>query len=287
VAVAALTGGLLLHDASAPAVPVPGAAPERSGAVAAPEPAPRRAVDAEPSAPVVLGAPDPAADLLTERPAPPALVPQGPAPSLVPPAPAPPPLLDRYSTSDPASPWVVVNKALPVTPAGWAPADLVTVAGHQVRAEVADPLARMLAAAAADGVRLEVRSGFRSADYQARVHADWVARVGQARADEVSARPGYSEHQTGLAVDVGSGSRPGCDFEACFDATDEGRWVAQRAGEFGFVVRYTAADQGVTGYAPEGWHLRYVGVDLVAEMRARGVGTLEELFGLPGGPAYR
>lgn len=194
--------------------------------------------------------------------------------------------LAAYSTSDPASPWVVVNKALPISPGGFAPTDLVAVAGYDVRAVVQEPLTRLLAAAAADGVAVQLRSGFRSHEYQAGVHADWAARVGQARSDEVSARAGYSEHQLGLAVDVGSGSRPACDFEDCFDQTPEGAWVAARATEFGFLLRYTAATQAVTGFAPEGWHLRYVGTDLIAEMQRRGVGTLEELFDLPGGAAY-
>jgi D-alanyl-D-alanine carboxypeptidase len=195
--------------------------------------------------------------------------------------------LALHPTGDPASPWVVVNKALPIAPADWAPADLAVVAGYQVRPEVAAPLEQMLAAAAADGVSLPLLSAYRSYDSQVRVHADLVARVGQARAEEVSARPGHSEHQTGLAVDVGSATRPDCDFQDCFAETVEGRWVAARAGEFGFVVRYTAENRAVTGYAPEGWHLRWVGTDLVAELERRGVTTLEEAFGLPGGPDYR
>jgi D-alanyl-D-alanine carboxypeptidase len=235
------------------------------------------------------GAVDPLADPLAPSTRSPEITVPAPPATPAPPAPAPPsPGLDLglHATDDPASPWVVVNKSLPVVPADWAPADLVVVAGYQVRPAVQEPLAAMLAAAAADGVALELRSGFRSAAYQEGVHAGWVARVGQARADEVSARAGHSEHQTGLAVDVGSGSRPECDFEACFDTTPEGLWVAQRAHEFGFVVRYTAANQAVTGYAPEGWHLRWVGPELLAEMQRQGVTTLEELFGLPGGPAY-
>ncbi|WHP17922.1 M15 family metallopeptidase [Cellulomonas sp. ES6] len=194
--------------------------------------------------------------------------------------------LTTRSTSDPASLWVVVNKARPLDPGDWAPSDLVTVAGYEVRAPVAEPLARMLAAAAADGVALELRSGFRSRAYQEQVHAAWAARVGDARADEVSARAGHSEHQTGLAVDVGSGSAPECDFQDCFAQTPEGRWVAEHAAEHGFLLRYTAQGRPVTGFAPEGWHLRYVGQDLLAEMERRGVGTLEELFRLPGGPGY-
>lgn len=233
---------------------------------------------------------DPLADRLAPADRAPAVpVPTAPA-TLTPPAPAATPAgldLAQHSTSDPASPWVVVNKALPLVPGDWAPTDLVVVAGYEVRPALQEPLTAMLAAAAADGVALELRSGFRSAAYQEGVHAGWAARVGQPRADEVSARAGHSEHQTGLAVDVGSGSRPECDFEACFAETAEGRWVAQRAAEFGFVVRYTADNQAVTGYAPEGWHLRWTGPELLTEMDRRGVTTLEELFGLPGGPDYR
>jgi D-alanyl-D-alanine carboxypeptidase len=235
------------------------------------------------------GTVDPLADPLTPSGRTPEVTVPTPPASPAPPAPAPaPPGLDLslHATHDPASPWVVVNKALPLVPGDWAPTDLVDVAGYQVRPAVQEPLTAMLAAAAADGVALELRSGFRSAAYQQGVHAGWVARVGQARADEVSARAGHSEHQTGLAVDVGSGSRPECDFEACFDQTPEGLWVAQRAEEFGFVVRYTAVNQAVTGYAPEGWHLRWVGPELLTEMDRQGVTTLEELFGLPGGPSY-
>ncbi|MCG7286713.1 D-alanyl-D-alanine carboxypeptidase family protein [Cellulomonas sp. ACRRI] len=288
VASVAVLGGLLAAVAlqDVPARPGPAAAAPVAAAAREPSPAPAPALD-----PPVLGAlpgPGPTGVAAPATALPPTEVPDVPAPgtALVPPAPAG---LDLalHPTDDPASPWVVVNKALPLAPAGWAPAELAVVAGYQVRPEVADPLARMLAAAAGDGVTLALRSAYRSYDDQVRVHADLVARVGQQRAEEVSARPSHSEHQTGLAVDVGSTSRPDCDFQDCFGDTDEGRWVAARAGEFGFVVRYTAENRAVTGYAPEGWHLRWVGTDLVAELDRRGVTTLEEAFGLPGGPDYR
>jgi D-alanyl-D-alanine carboxypeptidase len=99
----------------------------------------------------------------------------------------------------------------------------------------------------------------------------------------VSARPGHSEHQTGLAVDVGSSTRPECDFDPCFADTVEARWVAACAAEFGFVVRYTPANSAVTGYGPEAWHLRWVGRELAGHLRDTGVTTLEEVFGVPGG----
>ncbi|MBE1874683.1 D-alanyl-D-alanine carboxypeptidase family protein [Myceligenerans sp. TRM 65318] len=203
------------------------------------------------------------------------------------PAPSPSPSesssfdLSRHSVTDPASPWVVVNKRRPLerddVPR------LTVVRGYLVRPEIARDLESMLGAAHHDGVDLTLRSAYRSWGKQAAVYDGWVASLGRDRADEISARPGHSEHQTGLAVDVGSSTRPGCDFEPCLADTEEGRWVARHAGEFGFLVRYTAANQDVTGYGPEPWHLRWVGRGLAAHMAATGIDSLEEVFDVPGG----
>lgn len=192
----------------------------------------------------------------------------------------------RYPTDVASSPWVVVNKQHPLRPLDYAPDDLVTVQGYQVRAAVAPPLRALLAAAARDGVTLPLVSAYRSYDYQRQVHRASVQRNGQEQADRTSARAGYSEHQTGLAVDLGSTTDPGCAFEPCYSGTVEGRWLDAHAADFGFLHRYTDANSAVTGYSPEGWHFRYVGTDLLAEMRRRGVTTLEELFGVSGGPGY-
>lgn len=191
-------------------------------------------------------------------------------------------------TDDPAALTVVVNKQRPL-PLDYAPATLVPVDGGviELRPEAADALAALRAAAAAEGITPTLISGYRSAERQAEVYQGWVARMGGDSADEVSARPGYSEHQTGLAVDLGSSSRPECDLNQCFADTAEGRWLAAHAEEFGFVVRYTAANQDRTGYRPEGWHLRYVGAGVIDQLRLRGAGSLEELYGLPGGAEYR
>lgn len=190
--------------------------------------------------------------------------------------------LTARSTTDPASPWVVVNKHTPLDPVDHEP-DLTTVRGYLVRPDVAPDLTALLAAADADGVRLTLRSAYRGYPKQAAVYEGWVAQLGAAQADAVSARPGHSEHQTGLAVDVGGTTEPGCDFEPCFGRTAEGRWVAEHAATFGFLVRYTPENSAVTGYAPEAWHLRWVGRDLAAYMRDTGVTTLEEVFDVPGG----
>jgi D-alanyl-D-alanine carboxypeptidase len=177
---------------------------------------------------------------------------------------------------------VVVNKRTPLDPVDHEP-DLTTVRGYLVRPDAAPDLTALLAAADADGVHPTLRSAYRGYAKQAQVYEGWVAQLGAARADAVSARPGYSEHQTGLGVDVGSSTRPECDFDDCFGGTAEGRWVAEHAAEFGFVVRYTPGNSAVTGYAAEAWHLRWVGRDLAEHMRATGVTTLEEVFDVPGG----
>lgn len=190
--------------------------------------------------------------------------------------------LTAHSTTDPASPWVVVNKRTPLDPVGYEP-ELTTVRGYLVRPDAAGDLTALLDAADADGVHLTLRSAYRGYPKQAAVYEGWVAQLGSAQADEVSARPGHSEHQTGIAVDVGGSTRPECDFEPCFGDTVEGRWVAGHAAEFGFVVRYTPGNSAVTGYAPESWHLRWVGRELAAYLRATGVTTLEEVFDVPGG----
>lgn len=200
------------------------------------------------------------------------------------PAPSTPPPFDRtaHSTTDPTSIWVVVNKTHPITPQDFEP-ETALVRGYRVATAAAAPLEELLEAAAAQGLDLKIASAFRSFDYQQGVHAHLVATGGAAFADRVSARAGYSEHQTGLAVDlqyVGTGD---CALDQCFAQTPAGTWLAAHSWEYGFIVRYTAVNQQVTGYAPEPWHFRYVGADLARELHDTGVDTLEEFFGVTGG----
>jgi D-alanyl-D-alanine carboxypeptidase len=204
------------------------------------------------------------------------------------PAPSPPaePTFDRaqLSIDDPVSSWVVVDKARPLSPLDHAPADLVPVGGgRQLRAEAAQAMRDMIAAAATQGLAISVQSAYRSYAYQVDTFRNQVARFGEARAEIQVARPGFREHQTGRAADVGGG---GCDIESCFATTAEGRWIAAHGAEFGYVVRYPDGKQDVTGYKYEPWHVRYVGVPLATEMQRTGVQTLEEFFGLPAAPGY-
>ncbi|GAA0324836.1 M15 family metallopeptidase [Kineococcus aurantiacus] len=204
-----------------------------------------------------------------------------PAPGTAP-ATAPPP---GPSTTDAASPWVVVNKQHPLNPLEYAP-ELAVVGGKEVAASIAGDLRALLDAARAEGVSLSITSGYRSFSRQRSVHDSSVARNGLESAESLSARPGYSEHQTGLAVDFGGSSAPGCLLENCFGQTPESAWLRARAGAFGFLLRYPEGATPVTGYEPEPWHWRWVGTDLLARMAERGVTTLEEFFGISGGTAY-
>jgi D-alanyl-D-alanine carboxypeptidase len=202
----------------------------------------------------------------------------------------------QYSLSDPASPWVVINKQHPLDPVNFVPAQLVIpnvplkdsrgAANMQVSESMASALEQMFAGAADQGLHLMLSSGYRSYAYQVRVYNSIVKSQGQGSADEQSARPGYSEHQTGLAADIAPTSRK-CDLKQCFGQTPEGQWLAANAYRYGFIVRYTAAKQAVTGYEDEPWHLRYVGPDLADEMHKQDVSTLEEFFNVPGGTTYR
>lgn len=155
----------------------------------------------------------------------------------------------------------------------------------QVRQLISPALEQMFADAKSAGVPMMLSSGYRSYSFQTSLYNGYVKSHGQAEADTFSARPGFSEHQTGLAVDVEplDGS---CDVSQCFADTPSGKWVAAHAYEYGFIMRYPSDKVAITGYMYEPWHFRYVGKELAAEMRKQGVETLEEFFGVTGGTTY-
>jgi D-alanyl-D-alanine carboxypeptidase len=133
---------------------------------------------------------------------------------------------------------------------------------------------------------MEAQSAYRSYAAQSADHASLVARDGLKVADNESARAGYSEHQTGLAVDIAPVPSNGCNLELCFGTTPQGKWLAANAYKYGFLLRYPADKVAVTGYQYEPWHFRWIGVPLATEMHDDGVQTLEEFFDLPAAPAY-
>ncbi len=126
--------------------------------------------------------------------------------------------------------------------------------------------------AAAQGLNIWLSSGFRSYDYQNQIYNNYVARDGQAAADTYSARPGHSEHQTGLAIDVNQ-------IDDSFIGTPEAIWLENHCHEYGFILRYPQGMQDITGYKYESWHIRYVGTDMSYPIHDSGL-TLEEYFGI-------
>ncbi|KQM60995.1 hypothetical protein ASF79_01000 [Agreia sp. Leaf335] len=199
------------------------------------------------------------------------------------------------SIDDPTSIWFVVNKTRPIPDAAnYVPPDLVSLRsdipnpnGFPLRQEAADALAVMVDAASAEtGQQLVAQSGYRSYGIQVNAYNRYVGQLGTAGADLTSARPGFSEHQTGMAIDLlATGS--GCSLDGpCFGDTTAGQWLAANAYRFGFLLSYPADKTAVTGYEYEPWHFRYIGVDLSTEMHNEGVTTLEEFFGLPAAPGY-
>jgi D-alanyl-D-alanine carboxypeptidase len=91
------------------------------------------------------------------------------------------------------------------------------------------------------------------------------------------ARPGTSEHQTGLTMDITAKS-VGLELVESFENTAEGKWLASNAHNYGFILRYPKGKTNITGYAFEPWHYRYVGVDIATDIFNRGI-TLEEYMG--------
>lgn len=188
--------------------------------------------------------------------------------------------------------WVVVNKRHALDPIDYWPVPQARAAGVQrtsgghMRADVAEALSQLATAAAAEGPgAIGVNSGFRSYDFQVSTYRGYVASLGRDAADRTSARPGHSEHQTGLAVDVVA-CHNGCGGIESFGRTAQSEWVAAEAWRFGFVVRYDASRSEVTGYDAEPWHLRFIGVELAAAYHAGGYRSLEEFFGLEPAPDY-
>lgn len=131
---------------------------------------------------------------------------------------------------------------------------------------------KLQSAAAQQGLNIWLASGFRSYDYQSQIYNSYVSLDGQAAADTYSARPGYSEHQSGLAIDVNQ-------IDDSFIGTPEAVWLENHCHEYGFILRYPQGKQDITGYKYESWHIRYVGTDMSYPIHESGL-TLEEYFGI-------
>ena len=182
--------------------------------------------------------------------------------------------------------WVVVDKLRPINPQSFVPSDLVdanvpAVFTSTLREPAARAVEAMFAAFTAEtGESLRLQSAFRSYETQIEVYAN------NNQDDTQSARPGFSEHQTGLAMDISPASGE-CALDECFANMVGGQWLAANAWQYGFLMRYPQGLTPITGYAFEPWHYRFIGTELAAELHNTGIQTLEEFFGLPPAPDYQ
>ncbi|EFI67075.1 M15 family metallopeptidase [Lysinibacillus sp. HST-98] len=145
--------------------------------------------------------------------------------------------------------------------------------------EAREALNQMLAAAKQQGFDLVAFSGYRSFEYQTTLYDNYVKRDGQAAADRYSARPGYSEHQTGLAFDIGERGKEDVWLTEAFGETPAGQWLFAHAQEYGFILRFPQNKEEITGYMYESWHYRYVGKEIAKEITKKNI-TLEEYLGV-------
>lgn len=164
---------------------------------------------------------------------------------------------------------LIANKKYPL-PSTYAPGE---------SKEARSAFEKMAADAKVAGFELVAFSSYRSYEYQDTLYNNYVSRDGKDNADRYSARPGYSEHQTGLAFDIGEKGKEDLWLTEEFGESGAGKWLVENADKYGFILRYPKGKESITGYMYESWHFRYVGVDLAAKVKQAGV-TLEEYLGI-------
>lgn len=197
---------------------------------------------------------------------------------------------DRGSeiTGNPYEILVLVNKHHAL-PEDFIPEDLVIpeirfpftedLPKKQMRKVAADAIEEMFAAADKEGLTLFGQSGYRSYDRQVAIFAANVEKNGEEAANTYSARPGESEHQSGLTMDV-TNAEVGFDLVIAFGDTPEGKWLQEHAAEYGFIIRYPETKVDITEYQYEPWHIRYVGKKAATEIMEKGISLEEYLDGL-------
>ncbi len=158
---------------------------------------------------------------------------------------------------------LVANKTYSL-PESYNPGDLLS--------DCAKAFKEMQSAASKEGLSIWNASGFRSYELQKSLYNRYSDRDGKEAADRYSARPGHSEHQSGLAIDLN-------EITSSFKDTAEGKWVAANCHKYGFILRYPQGKEAQTGYMYEPWHIRYVGVDTATKIYNSGL-CLEEYFGI-------
>ena len=166
---------------------------------------------------------------------------------------------------------VLVNKYHKLS-SDYVPSDLeilsskYAVGTQKLRKEAKDKFMEMCDAAKEDGISIKAGSTYRSYSYQQGLYNRYVNRDGKKEADRYSARAGFSEHQTGLAIDILNGKNEFIDED-----NKEYDWLVNNCYKFGYILRYTKEDEAITGYQFESWHFRYVGTDVAMVIKDTGL----------------
>ncbi|MBG9586053.1 M15 family metallopeptidase [Cytobacillus firmus] len=194
----------------------------------------------------------------------------------------------RNVIQNPQNVLVLVNKQFSL-PDSYEPLELVIpevafsfgkldVEKSYMRQDAAKALETLFAGALKEGAELFAVSGYRSYARQSRVFEAEVKRAGRDKAVQAVAVPGNSEHQTGLSMDISSRSA-NLELSEKFGETNEGKWLAENAHRYGFILRYLKGKETITGYQYEPWHFRYVGSE-AAKVIYEKKWTLEEYFNI-------
>ncbi len=181
---------------------------------------------------------------------------------------------DVYQTNTKENQVMLVNKYYYLTE-NYKPDDLVVLTAKynsgvnsSLRKEAAEAFMKMSDAATLDNIIIKNASAYRSYEYQVNLYDRYVARDGKEAADTYSARAGFSEHQTGLALDIN-------EIDNNFENTDAFKWLQNNAYKYGFILRFPKDKEDITGYQYEPWHYRYVGPKVAKQITDENL-TLEE-----------
>ena len=136
-----------------------------------------------------------------------------------------------------------------------------------------DAFEKMSEDARKENLNIIAMSTYRSYNYQEKLYTKYVNEDGKEKADTYSARPGHSEHQTGLAVDVYNQKVNYTEFES----TEEFKWLEKNAHKYGFILRYPKNKSKITGYVYEAWHYRYVGPKTATKIKKQNI-TYDEYY---------
>jgi D-alanyl-D-alanine carboxypeptidase len=190
------------------------------------------------------------------------------------------PWYENIKETDVSKDILMINNKVYKLPDKYVPNDLVTISNRyaygtnpQLRKEAYDAFVNMFNAAKLENLTIIINSAYRSYDYQVNLYNQYLKNYGQDYTDKYAARPGHSEHQTGLTVDV---TTYGANADN-FDKTEVFTWLQNHAHEYGFILRYPKGKEEITGYQYESWHYRYLGIETATKVHDEGI-TYDEYY---------